>query len=91
VKQVTQQRALRTKRVILVTTFSVTPQSPLLVAKGASTWNTRKVPVGSTFDNWVRRSDDTFLPPEATELELKLVDVTTAAIDILKDNCNLQQ
>ncbi|CAK9861426.1 unnamed protein product [Sphagnum jensenii] len=43
--------------------------SPLSVAKGASTWNTRKVPVGSTFNNWVRRSDDTFLPPEATKLE----------------------
>jgi hypothetical protein len=75
--------------VIVVTTFSVTPQSPLLVAKGASTWNTKKVPVGSTFDNWVRRSDDTFLPPEPTELEL--VDVTAAAVDILKDNSNLQQ
>jgi hypothetical protein len=39
-----------------VTTFSVLWQSPLLVAKGANTWNTKKVPVGSTFDKCVRMS-----------------------------------
>ncbi len=47
---------LKTTRVVIVTTFSVVWQLPLLVASGTNNWKTKNVPVGSTFANWVSMS-----------------------------------